>query len=303
MQNILSVQRILLALGVIVFVGAAVVSSTGAFFNDTETSTGNTFAAGEIDLLIDSQSHYAGLVCIDTTPDDQHNPTWQLENPAIPTTRPDLEGAPCGGTWEQTNLAPVGFDFFNFSDLKPGDNGENTLSLHVNSNDAYMCAVIGNMVDADNTCTEPESDPDTCNVGDSSDPANGDLSPELHFFAWADNGTGGGVKGDNIWNGDEPALFSNVGGPASDVLGGVVYPLFVPPNAPIAGNDTAYVGMYWCYGNITVGAHTLSCDGAPVTNISQTDSLTADIAFYAVQSRNNPNFTCGQDLLSLLDVE
>ena len=51
MQNILSMQRILLALGVIVFVGAAVASATGAFFNDTETSTGNIFVAGAQTLL------------------------------------------------------------------------------------------------------------------------------------------------------------------------------------------------------------------------------------------------------------
>jgi len=46
----------------IVFIGAVVAGATGAFFSDTETSTGNTFAAGEIDLTVDSTAHYAGLI-------------------------------------------------------------------------------------------------------------------------------------------------------------------------------------------------------------------------------------------------
>lgn len=34
------------------------------------------------------------------------------------------------------------------------------------------------------------------------------------------------------------------------------------------------------------------CDGSLIDNAAQTDILTGDISFFAVQSRNNPNFTC-----------
>ncbi|MDO8430681.1 MAG: TasA family protein [Candidatus Taylorbacteria bacterium] len=51
-------KRILLALSAVVFLGAAVAGGTGAFFGDVETSTGNTFAAGSLDLKVDSQCHY-----------------------------------------------------------------------------------------------------------------------------------------------------------------------------------------------------------------------------------------------------
>jgi predicted ribosomally synthesized peptide with SipW-like signal peptide len=34
---------------------------TGAFFSDTETSTGNTFQAGAIDLKVDNTSYYNGV--------------------------------------------------------------------------------------------------------------------------------------------------------------------------------------------------------------------------------------------------
>mgnify|MGYP001578414017 FL=1 len=54
-------KRILLSLGMIVFVAAAALGATGAFFSDTETSTGNTFTAGAIDLGIDNESYYNGM--------------------------------------------------------------------------------------------------------------------------------------------------------------------------------------------------------------------------------------------------
>ena len=37
--------------------------ATGAFFSDTETSQGNTFTAGAIDLLVDNESYYNGNRC------------------------------------------------------------------------------------------------------------------------------------------------------------------------------------------------------------------------------------------------
>ena len=49
------------------FVGGLVAGATGAFFSDTETSTGNTFAAGAIDLGIDNESYYNGVFNADTS--------------------------------------------------------------------------------------------------------------------------------------------------------------------------------------------------------------------------------------------
>lgn len=281
--------RILASLGMIVFVAALVASSTGAFFSDTETSTGNTFTAGELDLLVDSTAHYAGLVCQDNTDDQVNNPVWVDDAPPG-TTRPDLVGDPCVGSWAETNLG-VGHTFFNLGDLKPGDEGENTISLHVENNDAYVCAIIDNLVDADNTCTEPEDGEvgELCTTALPEGATNGELSGEINFFAWAE------TDGDNIWEVGEIPLFANpFFGPASDVLGGVVYPMFTPQTMALPGDTTTYVGLAWCYGDMTVDVPTatLTCDGGPVTNISQTDSMTADISFYVEQARNNANFQC-----------
>jgi len=160
----------------------------------------------------------------------------------------------------------------------------------------YACAIIDNMVDADNTCTEPEADADgeACTEDAPEGATGGELSQELRFFAWTDDG-------DNVWepgNG-EAELFSNTEGPASDVIDGVVYPLFTPETGVLPATTTQYVGLYWCYGAISTTDGVLSCDGSEVTNLTQTDSLTADFTFYVEQARNNEGFECP----ALEDVE
>lgn len=263
-------RKILLPLAAIVFAGGLIAGGTGAFFSDSETSTANVFTAGAIDLTVDSQAHYNGHVCVAGL--------WQDDSSAVHGPYP-VNGTACGGTWDQTDLGPTN-KFFDYGDLKPGDTGENTISLHVENNDAYACAIIDSLVDDDNGLTEPEAE-----SGDATGGAGqGELSTELHFFAWGDDG-------DNVWESGELPLFSNIEGPASDVLGGHSY-LLTPLATPLPANTTRYIGLYWCYGAITVGTNTLSCSGSAVTNKTQTDSMKANITFYVEQSRNNPNFTC-----------
>jgi predicted ribosomally synthesized peptide with SipW-like signal peptide len=57
-------KRILLSLGLIVAVAGVVAGGTIAFYNDTETSTGNIFTAGSIDLKVDHlKQSYNGEDC------------------------------------------------------------------------------------------------------------------------------------------------------------------------------------------------------------------------------------------------
>ncbi len=73
-------KRILLSLVLIAAVSAAVVS-TGAYFVDRETSTGNTFNAGNLDLKVDGGD--VNVVKFTTgmlSPGSQPNGTWKLEN-------------------------------------------------------------------------------------------------------------------------------------------------------------------------------------------------------------------------------
>jgi len=64
-------KKILISLSIIGVVAAVALGITAAFFNDTETSTGNILIAGKLDLKVDSQkAQYDGMIC---------NGTWQCE--------------------------------------------------------------------------------------------------------------------------------------------------------------------------------------------------------------------------------
>lgn len=260
---------------VVGLVAGATYVATSAFFSDSETSTGNVLSAGSIDLLIDSKCSY---------------------------TR-DGVTLPCEGfgNWDSTNLTNQ--QFYNFTDVKPGDWGENTISLRVQDNDAWACMHIGNMTNNENDLIDPEVEAEDTSDG----PDGGELAGNLHFTAWLDQGNQLGwqgkdkdpEEGDNVWQGPiaEPLLFSNESGPASDVLGGKTYTLADSSTAPLgvgplSGDVTHYIGIQWCAGELTISGSTINCDGSTMGNEAQTDSLTADISFYAVQSRNNSEFLC-----------
>ena len=301
-------KGIITSLGMIVFAGAVVAGGTGAFFSDTETSTGNVFTAGAIDLKVDSVGHVNGLVCHDGkwTPESQvvwNSETKQNElvgdanvsaavtayNTANPANVPKA-GADCASTWALTDLGVQ--TFFNFTDVKPGDEGENTISLHIDNNDAWMCADVNITKNDDVSSTEPEM-----HAGDATNTASitdGELAQNLTFFAWADDG-------DNIWEENEPKLFTNTSGPASDVLGGKTYAIADSSTGlgPIAALQTKYIGLAWCAGTIVPTAPgNITCNGATMGNNAQTDTMEASITFRVEQARNNTNFRCDRSIQS-----
>ncbi len=295
----------------LVFVAAVVAGGTGAFFSDTETSTANTFTAGAIDLKVDSVAHVNGLVCfegewypddqvvwVDATLEDDAHLEWaegvtpesaaaaQAEyNEDFPSNVPRA-GDECEGTWTLRDLNVVenqeqqelpSYRFFDYGDLTPGDSGENTISLHVVNNDAYMCATVDTVADNDNSQTEPEGDAET----DLDPMAEGELDSELEFVIWEDDGN-------NILEEGEEVLVQTDNAEGIDGS----YDLYTALNGALPAEEVAYLGVYWCYGDIDLVGTTLSCDGSDVGNISQTDSLAADIAFYVEQARHNEDFTC-----------
>ncbi len=292
-------QRISLSLGVLALVAGLSVASTGAFFNDTETSTGNTFTAGAIDLKVDSQQHYNNAICVPNT--ETTDPTdywWQLEVGA--TAQLDqypVIGSACTGTWLATDLGAQ--QFFNFLDVKPGDRGENTVSLHIDNNPAWACLNIKTTANDENTLIEPESTAGDVTAGPV---GNGELAGNLKFQAWLDQGATAGFQGDdtgegdNIWQVGEPALGN--GALSSLIEGnGLTIPLadsVTNGGVPMAPSITNYVGMFWCAGTVTGGAGNLGCDGSTMGNEAQTDSAKVDVTFTVEQARNNGNFVCVQ---------
>jgi len=262
-------KKILISLTVISVVAAIAIGGTIAYFSDTETSTGNTFTAGAIDLKIDNDSWYNGVL------------------------REDLG-------WELDDL--TGHLFFDYEDLKPGDWGEDTVSLHVFDNDAWACVDLYITKNDDMSSTEPELE-----AGDAQeDPQSiwdGELAEELQFIFWVDDG-------DNVLEVGENVLLQ---GPASAALqSGLHYTLADAdennvggsPGDPLIGGQTYYIGKAWCYGTLEenripsgqgispADSPGIICNGEPVDNWSQTDNMMVDVSFYVEQERNNPSFQC-----------
>ncbi len=289
-------KKILLSLGMIVFVGAVVAGATGAFFSDSETSTGNTFTAGDIDLRIDNESYV-----IDYNIDGFVDPTGAL---VFSTST----------SWELKDLVPGEDHFFDFEDLKPGDYGEDTISIHVGSNDAWMCAAAQLTEDADNDITEPEdeSDADLDNK-DATENNDGDLDTGLFFAFWVDDGDNVFETGETASTTDGSVFLEGSLGNINDagqialadsqssILGNV---------EPIPGGTDFYIGKFWCFGELiknpvqqdgfgktgtngpTERGTGFLCNGSQVGNEAQTDSVVGDLQFYATQARNNGTFLC-----------
>ena len=192
---------------------------------------------------------------------------------------------PYGGMctlWGEQDLSQ-GDRFWYFPDIKPGDWGINIISLHDYGNDAFACLLPSNIDDHENSLLNPETlAGDALNLGNPS--LKGELSNELEFFMWQDN------NGNNSYDVSEPVLVS-AGTPFNQIETEMVA-MSLTGNAPIT-----LIGINWCAGTQggpqnTGDAGPITCDGNGMGNIAQTDSMLADFVAYAVQQRNNTNFTC-----------
>lgn len=271
-------KKILLSLLTLGLVVGSGVYATRAFFSDTETSTGNTFTAGAIDLKIDNTSYVTNSSGVLV---ESQNTSWNLDN-------------------------LTGHLFFNFQDLKPGDIGEDTISLHVDNNDFWVCAAARITEDSDVDYTEPEMADDR-SINNPVTPTDGELGQNLNFAFWADDG-------DNVYETNETIFLqgpiSNLGTAGQIALADSQHNVWGPGSSPspFPGKQIKYIGKAWCFGTLTPnpapigegnpltrGVTGFNCSGQTVNNAAQTDRVMGDIQFYAVQSRNNPTFTCAQN--------
>jgi hypothetical protein len=245
MQTLFTLPVRILLVGA--FVALVVVS-----YSYRSNSTGFTFATGDFNLRIDSESTWNGVL--------QPNSTWALKN-----------------------LVPGVDKFFYLDDVKPGDEGEATISFHVNKN-AWICLDFENLTQSENNVNEPEGHVDATDGA-----SDGELAENTEFFAWHDDG-------DNVFEqGEKPIFGTSTPQAAEDLFDNVTYALAdAAAGQPYPANVTKYIGVLWCFGDLTVNvpAGTVLCDGSQEGNVAQTDSFSVDIGFRAVPSKDNKNFTC-----------
>ncbi len=156
-------KEMLAAVLLIGVVSAAAGTGTLAYFNDEETSS-NTFVSGSLDLLVDWEEHYNGEVVVNNTGLD------------------DLDGEL----------------IFDRDDVKPGDYGEATISLHIDDNPGWIW-MYGELTSADDVSTnQPEGLADSMN--NPNNDWDGELAENTHVKMWYDDG-------DNIHQEDEEIFF------------------------------------------------------------------------------------------------
>lgn len=282
----MNLSRIVLGLVLIVGATGAVVSGTGAFFSDTETSIGNVFTAGAIDLLVDNTSYVTSTS------------TGQLA--LSPST-----------SWPEGNLNDgvlTLHKFFDFNDIKPDDEGEDTISLHT-QNDAYICMDVTLTANNDNSSNEPElADGDAQDNG--LDNWDGELAQNIQMFWWSDDG-------DNVYEDNEDSISGGIqtlynlassSGSFSVALADSLDSVWDTPTLP--GGVTKYIAKAWCFGTLGLAAVPagqgvspltatgVTCDGSSLNNVTQTDSALLDVEFRAVQARNNDDFVCDECVLT-----
>jgi predicted ribosomally synthesized peptide with SipW-like signal peptide len=265
-------KKILLSIGSLVFTGAILVGGTGAYLSDREVSTGNTFATGIIDLKVDNESYFTN---------DFGDLTFSSST-----------------SWKLSNLA--GKLFFNFPDVKPGDIGEDTISLHINNNNAWACMNLKITATPENGQTGPEDlvDPTGNDNG-------GELQENLYFKFWADDGDNVYEQGEQIFKyGWAKNVFDGKNITLADSKGNIW------GQGPLPANTVKYIGKAWCFGDMTVApipqdglgktgsngplvrGTGFKCEGERIGNIVQSDGIKADVSFFVIQSRNNKKFVC-----------
>jgi len=246
----LSRRKMLAGLGAVGLASAGAGLGTSAFFSDEESFENNTLTAGTLDLLVDWQQTYdfgeghtfvsahpdhdgdgeqsiaadneAGQVRYSDFPDEDDEDSNGANIPVLncdnipPLSEADFGTDPVTGEAMETLVQ--------LTDVKPGDSGEITFSLHLCDNPGYVWMQAGNVSDSGGAGTEPELEVDPDNLGD--------LGDAIQATLWYDEDC------DNMYDGAEPVdimlTLDFSGSMLYDQYGGVV------SNADITVGGTTY---------------------------------------------------------------
>lgn len=255
MLRTINIKYAALALGLVALVATASFLSTRAFFSDTETSAGNVFAAGSLDLMV------------------------------------GITGAGSDNDFDPKSI-PGNQSLFIFENLIPGATDTGYFRLE-SSQDAWACIAADVQVDLNGTPENGHLAQEQA-AGDNST-AVGELQNYMEIAIWeANNNNTDGVVGTaendtlrvmsllEFANGDYHALQDSATGD-NPLLSGVEEQY-----------EFAYCfGEFSNVTDVTNNGGTLVCDGSSAGNDAQTDSTEATIHFYAEQMLNNENFVCG----------
>lgn len=262
-----AINRMIAGLFIAMAAGIFAMGTTNSYFNDAAAAAGNILTAGSLDLKVGNiEQFFNGVSCGADMDEDG-----------------DFGGSGTCRKWSLKDLADED-KFFNFNGIAPGNEGANVISVKSEGANAWLCFGVSNLSNKENDVLPQETD-----AGDNAVSDIGELSSAIQLLVWRDNGDG------QIGSGETPIgtqsgiyKFSNL-----DTIG--IY----DKNSGdyLTAGETKYIGVKWCFGKWTQEAGDYVCDGSATANpnvdITQTDSLTADLVLRAEQSDNNNDFVCG----------
>ncbi|RLM50317.1 vWA domain-containing protein [Halorubrum sp. Atlit-28R] len=244
----LSRRTVLAGLGAVGVASAGAGLGTTAYFNDTESFEGNQLTAGQLDLLVDWQQTYDfgdGRQFVSAHPDHDGDGEQSIEIDGEVfkySDFPDEDDEDSNGAnlpiLDCETIPPLSEANFNvdpvtgeemetlvqLTDVKPGDSGEITFSLHLCDNPGYIWMQAANVNDDGGAGTEPELIVDPDNMGDLGDAINAKL--------WYDEDC------DNVYDAARPVDIMLT----LDFSGSMLYDRFggVVSSDPIAINGSNY---------------------------------------------------------------
>jgi predicted ribosomally synthesized peptide with SipW-like signal peptide len=224
-------RKVLAGLGTIGVASAGAGLGTTAFFSDEE-SLDASLEAGKIDLKLDYRATYkpwdretefANVGIMDGT-----DMTYVLSQ--VPDLRTEDTDVPVSeAEWGDTVIEDYGCDddtsmlvdgdagvMFNLADVKPKDEGEFTISMHICDNRAYLWVKAQKGDDLDNSVVEPEASANESFVPDA-DPqvdgsAGGELDDYMHVRVFFDENCNNIYDEDTDSSGDVPLFEGSLAG-------------------------------------------------------------------------------------------
>jgi len=189
-------RQILAGMGAVGLASAGAGLGTTAYFSDTESFSGNTLEAGTLDLKLDYKSTYMGgpgrLEHVQAMgyPDATDLGDGRYLLGQAPTPEDEIEWENLVQSNEFDFCSPEADEYlvngdeipvFSLEDIKPGDSGEVTVSLHICDNPAWV-TMNGALYDnLENGMNEAEMEALDLNAG-----AVGELADEIEVCVWYD---------------------------------------------------------------------------------------------------------------------
>ncbi len=243
-------EKIWYSLLVMGLIGIGLGAGTLAYFSDVEAAPG-TFTAGSLDLKVDLNSTY-----------------WKWDGQVYHHNFSEKDLGECDYFWQ-------------LDDVKPGDSGEMTVSLHLYDNPGHLWFKVTPTEDDDNGITEPEQE-----AGDNTDGAgNGELDEYIDVVIWVDYNCDNVLDACPVCEGygnmvvlGEPVIWEGKLSEISESTFNLDEYLKDDQQNGIMVNCTTYCfGIYW------------SWDSTDTDNMAQSDSWGATLSFAVTQLNDDSN--------------